>query len=168
VQHGASEVIGGNLDATMPALAIIGSAVRGGLTWTALVALTAGFLVSMIRPIWMRASAFVLAVLALGGFASNWSDPMDIAKKMVIAAIWIAVIDLAVRYVIRFNVLGCFLILASLALLGGAGEMLKQPDHFYRMNGYVLVAMLVALFAWPVVAWQRAPGRVLSALGEKA
>ncbi len=168
VQQGAAAVIGGNLDATMPALAIIGSAVRGGLTWTAMVALTAAFLVSMIRPVWMRASAFVLAVLALGGFASNWSDPMDIAKKMVIAAVWIAVIDLAVRYVIRFNVLGCFLILASLALLGGAGEMLKHPDHFYRMNGYALVAMLIALFAWPVVAWQRAPGRVLGALGEKA
>jgi hypothetical protein len=109
----------------------------------------------MIRATWMRASVFVLAVLALGGIGANWHDPMDVAKKMIIGAVWIAVIDLAVRYVIRFNVLGYFLILAGIALLSGAGEMLRHPDYFYRANGYGVLAGLVILYAWPLVAWQR-------------
>lgn len=123
---------------------------------TALVGVTVAFLASMIRAKWMRAGVFVLAVLALGGFGANWNDPMDVAKKMIIAAVWIAVIDLAVRYVIRFNVLGYFLIIAGLALLGGAGELLRQPDYFYRANGYGVLAALVVLFAWPLIAWRRA------------
>jgi hypothetical protein len=98
---------------------------------------------------------FVGAVLALGGFTSNWHDPMDVAKKMIIGAVWIAVVDLAVRYVIRLNVLGYFLILAGLALLAGAGEMLQHPDYFYQANGYGVVAALVVLFGWPLVAWRR-------------
>ncbi len=128
---------------------------RGGLTLTALVALTAAFIASMIRPIWMRASVFALAVWALGGFASNWTDPMDVIKKMVIGAMWIVVIDVTVRYVIRFNVLGYFMISASLVLLAGASELLGQPDHFYRTNGYGVVMALVALFLWPLFAWGR-------------
>jgi membrane protease YdiL (CAAX protease family) len=158
VHLGAAAGFGSQLDATVPALAILGSAVRGGLTWTALIGLTAAFVASILRPMWMRVVLFVGAVLALGGFTSNWHDPMDVAKKMIIGAVWIVAIDLAVRYVIRFNVLGYFLILASLALLGGAAEMLKNPDRFYQLNGYALVAGLVVLLAWPTVAWRRRAG----------
>jgi hypothetical protein len=129
--------------------------VRSGLTLTAGVAVTAGFIVSMIRPTWLRAGVFVLAVLALGGFAANWHYPMDVAKKMVIAAIWIGVINVMVRYVVRFNVLGYFLMVAGLFLLGGAGEMLRHPDYFYRVNGYGILLGLMVLFGWPLVAWRR-------------
>jgi hypothetical protein len=109
----------------------------------------------MVRSKWLRVLIFVLAVLALGGFSANWHDPMDVAKKMVIGTVWIAVIDLAVRYLIRYNVLGYFLILSGLSLMAGAGEMLRHPDYFYRANGYGVVAALVVLFGWPLVAWRR-------------
>jgi hypothetical protein len=154
-QEAAAAAFGANLGAVFPAAAILGSGVRSGLTLTALVAITAGFIVSMIRPKWLRISVFVLAVFALGGFSANWHDPMDAAKKLVIAAVWIGIIDVGVRYVIRFNVLGYFLIFAGLALLGGAGEMLRHPDYFYRANGYGILAALVVLFGWPFVAWRR-------------
>jgi membrane protease YdiL (CAAX protease family) len=153
--EGAASSFGANLDAVLPVMAILSSGVRTGLTMTALVAITAAFIASMIRTKWLRASVFVLAVLALGGFGANWHDPMDVAKRMIIGAVWIAVIDLAVRYVIRFNVLGYFLILAGLALLGGAGEMLGHPDYFYRANGYGVLVGLVLLFGWPLVGWRR-------------
>jgi membrane protease YdiL (CAAX protease family) len=154
-QAGAAANFGTNLDALFPAAAILGSAVRTGLTLTALVAITAAFIVTMIRPKWLRALIFVVAVFALGGFAANWHDPMDVAKKMVIAAVWIGVIDVTVRYLVRFNVLGYFLIVAGLFLLGGAGEMLGHPDYFYRTNGYGVLVALVILFGWPLVAWRR-------------
>ena len=125
------------------------------MTYTALVAITAAFIAGLSRTTWLRVSVFVLAVLALGGIGANWHDPMDVAKKMIIGAVWIAMIDLAVRYVVRFNVLGYFLILAGIALLGGAGEMLRHPDYFYRANGYGTLAALAVLFGWPLVVWQR-------------
>jgi len=154
-QEGAAASLGANLDAVLPVAAIVGSSVRSGLTLTALIAITAAFIASMIRLNWLRACVFVLAVLALGGVGANWHDPMDVAKKMIIGAVWIGVIDLAVRYVVRFNVLGYFLILAGIALFGGAGEMLAHPDYFYRANGYGVLAGLAILYAWPLVAWQR-------------
>src|SRR5260370_3886795 len=104
---------------------------------------------------WVGGSVFALGVLTLGGFASNWCERMDDVKKMVIGAIWIVVIDVTIRYVIRFNVLGYFRIMASLALLAGAGELLRQPDHFYRPNGYAVWMALVTLFLWPLFAWRR-------------
>jgi len=154
-QEGAAASFGANLDAVLPVAAIVGSSVRSGLTLTALIAITAAFIASMIRPKWLRACVFVLAVLALGGLGANWHDPIDVAKKMIIGAVWIVVIDLAVRYVVRFNVLGYFLILAGIALLSGAGEMLAHPDYFYRANGYGALAALAVLFGWPLIAWQR-------------
>jgi len=154
-QEGAAASFGANLDAVLPVAAIVGSSVRSGLTLTALIAITAAFIASMIRAKWLRACVFVLAVLALGGMGTNWHDPMDVAKKMIIGAVWIAVIDLAVRYVVRFNVLGYFLILAGIALLGGAGEMLRHPDYFYRANGYGALVALAALLGWPLAVWQR-------------
>jgi hypothetical protein len=154
-QAGASASFGANLDALFPAAAIVGSGLRTGLTLTALVAITAAFLAGMIRSKWLRIVIFVLAVLALGGFSANWHDPMDVAKRMIIGAVWIGAIDLAVRYLIRLNVLAYFLILATLSLLAGAGEMLRHPDYFYQANGYGVVAALVVLFGWPLVAWRR-------------
>jgi hypothetical protein len=54
----------------------------------------------------------------------------------------------------RFNILGCFLVVAGTSLLGGATELLSQPDQFYRTNGYAVLTALVLLFAWPFFAWQ--------------
>jgi hypothetical protein len=54
----------------------------------------------------------------------------------------------------RFNVLGCFLVLAITALAVDAADLLGQPDHFYRLNGYAVVLALVMLLAWPPLAWR--------------
>jgi hypothetical protein len=31
---------------------------------------------------------------------------------------------------------------------------LRQPDRLYRMNGYVVAAVLVGLILWPFAAWR--------------
>jgi hypothetical protein len=55
----------------------------------------------------------------------------------------------------RFNLLGCFLVVAGTSLLGDAAELLSQPDSFYRSNGYAVLLALILLFAWPFFAWRR-------------
>ncbi len=54
----------------------------------------------------------------------------------------------------RFNLLGCFLVIAGTSLVTGAAELLAQPDAFYRANGYVVLIVLFLLFAWPMAAWR--------------
>jgi len=154
-QAGAAANFGSNLDAFLPAAAVVGAAVRSGLTLTAVIAIAAGFIAAVMRPVWLRVGVIALGAVAFGGFIANWHDPMDVAKKMVIAAVWVGAVDLGVRYVVRFNVLGYFLIVAGLALLGAAGGLLRHPDYFYQANGYGLVLALIVLFAWPLVAWRR-------------
>ncbi len=61
---------------------------------------------------------------------------------------------LGVRYIVGFNILGCFLVVAGTSLLGGMSELLTQPEPFYRTNGYALLVALVLLFVWPLAAWR--------------
>ena len=68
--------------------------------------------------------------------------------------ILLSVLVFGVRYVMRFNILGCFLVLAITALALDAADLLGQPDHFYRLNGYAVVLALVMLLAWPLLAWR--------------
>ncbi len=58
--------------------------------------------------------------------------------------ILLGVIVFGVSRVIRFNVLGCLLIVALLTLLGAAAQLLSQPDAFYRTNGYAVIVMMLA------------------------
>jgi hypothetical protein len=54
----------------------------------------------------------------------------------------------------RFNLLGCFLVIVGTSLLGGALPLLQQPETFYRANGYLVLLALVLLLAWPFAAWR--------------
>jgi hypothetical protein len=55
---------------------------------------------------------------------------------------------------VRFNLLGLFLVAACSALVAAAGELVTQPNSFYRANGYVILAGAVLLLAWPLLSWR--------------
>ena len=120
-----------------------------------LLALTASFVASTLRQKWLRYLVFVLAAVSLVG--GNWGDPADFTKQLAAQVIFLAVVVFGVRYIARFNLMGYFLILMLLALVPGASELLQHPDHFYRANGYGIVAVLLLLLLWPLAAWLRAP-----------
>jgi hypothetical protein len=53
--------------------------------------------------------------------------------------------------------LGWFLVIACTSLLGGAIELLSQPNRFYQMQGYMVMAALAVLLLWPLVTWRLKP-----------
>jgi membrane protease YdiL (CAAX protease family) len=147
---------GSNFDAYVPAGAILGTSLLHSLLYMGFVALVAAFVASMLRPTWLKALVFGVATFA--AMPSNWGSPADYAKQWLAETILLAVLVLGVRYVMRFNIFGCFLVVGVMSLASGAAELLGQPDRFYRLNGYAVVAALVLLLAWPLMSWRSAGG----------
>jgi hypothetical protein len=148
--------LGQNFDAVLPAGASLGGALISSLFRTGVVGFVAAFVASVLRARWLRFAFFLLGAMFLTMFftGSGWGNGMDFAKQFLGEAILLSVIVFAVRRVIRFNVLGCFLAVALLTLLAAAAQLLGQPDAFYRANGYAMIVMMLLLLAWPLWVWR--------------
>ncbi|MBV9887301.1 MAG: hypothetical protein JO119_12200, partial [Acidobacteria bacterium] len=146
---------GSNFDAYVPAGAILGTSLLHSLLYMGFVALTAAFVASMLRPTWLKGLVFVAATFA--AMPSNWGNGADYAKQWMAETLLLALLVLGVRYMMRFNIFGCFLVVGIASLGSGAAELLGQPDRYYRLNGYAVVAALVLLLTWPLMSWRSAP-----------
>ncbi len=143
---------GQDFDALLPFASITAGTVLRGLLLTGLVLAIATFVASQIRQPGLRLMLFLIGALALAGGA--WGSPADLAKQFLARVILLGVLVIGIRMVMRFNLLGCFLVVAGTSLVGGAAELLGQPDSFYRANGFAILLALVLLFAWPFAAWR--------------
>jgi len=143
---------GQEFDATFPAAAIFGGTLLDGLRMTAYVVVIASFIAAKIKRTWLRALVFFVGVLAVVG--GSWGSPADFAKQFLARLILLGVLVFGVRYIMRFNLLGCFLIIAGTSLFGGAAELLAQPNAFYHRNGYAVLLVLILVFVWPLAAWR--------------
>lgn len=145
-------VFGQDFDAVFPAVSILGGTLLRGLLWTGLVTVIASFIATHVRQSGLRVLLFLLGALSLVG--GSWGTPADFAKQFLARLILLGVLVFGVRYIMRFNLLGCFLVVAGTSLVTGAAELLAQPDAFYRTNGYAALLTLALLFAWPLAAWR--------------
>jgi hypothetical protein len=145
-------VFGQDFDAVFPAAAILGGTLLRGLLIAGLVTAIASFIAAYVRLGSVRVLLFFLGALSLVG--GGWGSPADFAKQFLAQLILLGVLVFGVRYLMRFNLLGCFLVVAGTSLVTGAAEMLAQPDAFYRSNGYAVLLMLALLFAWPLAGWR--------------
>jgi len=137
---------GQDFDATLPAASILGGTVLHGLFMTGIVVAIAAFLAAHVRQTWLRLLLLLSGALALVG--GGWGSPADLAKQFMARLILLTVVAFGVQFVMRFNLLGFFLIVAATSFVGGAAELLAQPDPFYRANGYTVLLALLLLFAW--------------------
>jgi membrane protease YdiL (CAAX protease family) len=144
--------IGTGFDASVPAASLLASALQHGLSTLAMVALIAAFLCAGFRQAWLRAILFLLAAVAFVG--ANWGNPADFAKQFLMEAILLGVIVLGVRYIVRFNLLGGWLMITLSSLLTGAAAMLGQPEPSYRSTGFILLSAAVLLLVWPLAGWR--------------
>jgi hypothetical protein len=129
-----------------------------GLLFTGLVAATAAFIAAQVHHSLLRISLLACGALAVVG--GGWGTPADLLKQFLARLILLGVLAFGVQRLMRFNVLGCFLVVASTTLVSVAGELLGQPDSFYRANGYAVLLALVLLFTWPLVTWRLRGGDV--------
>jgi hypothetical protein len=141
-----------DFDALLPAASIAGGTLLRGLLFSGLVAAIAAFVAAQVRHPGLRILLLLFGALALAG--GNWGSPADLAKQFLARLILLSVLVFGVRCVMRFNILGCFLVVASTFLLSGATELLSQPDSFYRANGYAVLVALILLLGWPFAAWR--------------
>ena len=143
---------GQEFDAILPAASFTGGTLQHGLLLTGIVVTVAAFVAAQVRQTGLRILLLLAGALSL--VPGNWGSPADLAKQFLARLILLSILVFGVRYVMRFNILGCFLIVAGSSLLGGASELLSQPDSFYRANGYAVLLALILLFAWPLMTWR--------------
>ena len=143
--------IGGDFDSVFPAAAILGQVLLNRLLSTGLLALLASFIASELRSLRLRIPLFLLGVLALLG---NWGNTTELIFKLLTAALLLAVLVWGVSRVARFNLLGCFLVLAGKALVGAAAPLLAQPHPFYRASGYGILLAIGLFYLWVLMTWR--------------
>ena len=137
-------------DSYWPAALSVGGALSSGLLLTAGVGLAAGFVACYLPKPWMRCGLLVAASLAL---VSNWGSPADFAKRLLLQLVLLGVFWFGVQKVVRFNLIGYFLLAALPGLASAANVLLKQPNTFLRLNGVAVVGTGLALLAWPLLSW---------------
>jgi membrane protease YdiL (CAAX protease family) len=151
LHRGLPASFGESFDALYPAAGIIGGAIVRGLFITGTFALAAAFLGAELRVRWLRLALFIALAASL---ISDWGSPGDFLKQFLMSVLLLGVVVFGFRRVVRFNLLGCFLVVASVPLLGAAVELVTQSSGFYRSQGYMVLAALVILLLWPLVAWR--------------
>jgi membrane protease YdiL (CAAX protease family) len=142
---------GDSFDAVYPAVGLIGGAIVKSLLLTGTFALAAAYLGAELRTRWLRLALF----LALAGsLVSDGGNLADFLKQFLMSAVMLGVVVFGFRRVVRFNLLGCFLVAAIVAMLGGALELITQTNGFYRSQGHLVLAAVALLLVWPLVAWR--------------
>jgi hypothetical protein len=140
------------VDAVLPALQAFSAAVVRSYVAVGVLALVAGVFSLYLRR-------FSLQVLALGlvavFVAPRWGSAGDLVQSIVVGWAGLLILWWGVRRVVRFNLLGYFLLTALASLGAASAELLGQPNSYYRAHGWAVVAVALLLLVWPVSAWLR-------------
>jgi len=151
LHRGMPSSFGDVYDAVFPGAGLLGGVIFRALLSTGVLLLGGAFLGAELRARWLRLLLFFALAATL---VTSWGTASDFAKQFVTSAILLGVVVSGIRRVVRFNLLGLFLVIACTLLLGGVNELLSQPDAFYRVNGYAVLLGIVFLLAWPSAMWR--------------
>ena len=147
------------LDANHPALQQLAMMIYQGIGGIAILGMIAGFIAAFVKQTWMRVLVLIGFALVLAGAEVSAAQ---FAAALVLSLVSFGIVWWGIR-VIRFNVLGYFLILAFLALLPAAIEWYKQPNAYIRTNAVTLFIAIGLLVVVPLVFWLKGDGKSGSA-----
>jgi hypothetical protein len=152
LRHTLAAALPGGLDAVNPAVSAMAASVWASFFAVGVVALAAGLIALFIRPFWMRAA---LALLIAALLATNVATPGAFFRDAAFRLLMVAVVWLGVTRIVRFNLMGYFLMSSMIVLVPAAVELLQQPNSYFHANGYALVAFAFSLLLWPLIERRR-------------
>ncbi len=152
LRHSLGASVPQNLDLLNPAAGSLASSIAAGFLFVGLLGIAAGLIAAYVRPAWMRAALLILYALLM---ATNVASPGAFFREAALHLVGIAALWYGVTRIARFNVLGYFLLAAMITLAPAAVELLEQPNPYLHANGYAVVAIALAILAWPLMRWQR-------------
>jgi membrane protease YdiL (CAAX protease family) len=161
--RGSPSSIGSMFDAIYPGIGVLSGVLLYALFVVGMLLVAGACLGSEMRVRWLR---LLLFFAVAGAFVLNWGSAADFLKQYLTTCLFLGVVVWGIRGIVRFNMLGLFLVVAGTSLLAAAAEFLAQPDTFYRINGYVLVCAIIVLLAWPLLSWRLAGGSASGAVPE--
>lgn len=144
------------LAANWPALSALANSVIDSFLAVGIIVLVLGFAALYLRQLWIQ--ALLLASLAIFS-VPRWGSRGDFVQSAVLGFLELAIIWWGARYVARLNLLGYFLLAMLLALSPAIGDLIRQPNTFYRTNGAILIAAVAFLLILPLVWWYAAARR---------
>jgi membrane protease YdiL (CAAX protease family) len=156
LRHSLGANVPGNLDVLNPAVGALASSIAAAFLTLGLLGLAAGLIAGYVRPAWMRAALMILYAVVV---ATNVATPGGFFREAAFHLVAIAAIWFGVAHIARFNVLGYFLLAAMIALVPAGMELLEQPNPYLHANGYAVLAIAIAILAWPLMRWHRATAR---------
>ena len=152
LHHSLGPSVPDNLDQLSPALGGFASAVAAAFVTAGFIGLATGLIAAYVRPAWMRAALLVLVAALM---TSNVATFASFLREAAVHVVVVFVLWYGVTRIVRFNVLGYFLLAAMLALIPAAIGLLQQPNSYFHANGYAIIAFAMAILAWPLIRWQR-------------
>ncbi len=152
LRHSLSTSVPGNLDLLNPALGSLASSIAAAFLTVGILGLAAGLIAAYVRRPWMQVGLMVLYAVLM---ATNVATPGAFLREAAFHLVAVAALWYGVTRIVRFNVLGYFLLAAMLALVPGAIDLLEQPNAYFHANGYAVVAFAIAMLGWPLTRWQR-------------
>jgi hypothetical protein len=153
LRHSLATSVPGNLDLLNPSLGNLASAIAAAFLTAGILGLAVGLIAAYVRPMWMRVGLMILYAMLM---ATNVATPGAFFREAAFHLVAVAALWYGVTHIARFNVLAYFLLAAMLVLVPGAVELVEQPNPYFHANGYAVVAIAIAILAWPLMRWQRA------------
>jgi membrane protease YdiL (CAAX protease family) len=154
LRHSLGASVPENLDQLSPALGAFASSIAAAFVMAGFIGLAAGLIAAYVRPTWMRAALLVLVATLM---TTNVASPAAFFREAFVHLVTVLVLWFGVTRLVRFNVLGYFLLAAMLSLVPSAIELLQQPNSYFHANGYAIVASAIAILVWPLLRWQGTP-----------
>ena len=148
LHHSLEASVPEGLDALNPAIGAAGSAIVAAFLMVGALGIVAGLIAAYVRPAWLRAALLILFSILL---TTNVAAPGSFFREAAFHLFTITAVWFGITRLVRFNVLGYFLIAATVALASPAAELLRQPNPYFRANGYAVIVAALAMLAWPLM-----------------